>query len=635
MSHDNPSRDPFLEQIGTDKAETTTDTGQGTAVGTAMASTARGYGEKLTTAATYAKDYVSNRAAIVGDKIKDFEAPGLDDITERTKLYVRQNPGWSILFAASIGYLCARWLTQGSLEETPRIEPPRQEASLETQFTVQREVLPSATFQVAKQYVISSPSGFSLASGRYRNQLKSLALNAPVQILDSIHEDADKLALMTETEVEKLKATLPGLVIEPNIIYKKSRHPMFESFQIMNLSSSGTTKRIRIRVFDEHNGNGIEGACVRLLVETNPLAGFEATTDATGNCDLIVPNSLQRCPALTVLPRYGYWSRLIHDVSIEPTHQIPLGRLPSSNSAFYDWGHQCAAMRDGLSLNPEEVKIGIIDTGIRRDHPGIVPTGGRNCIFGEDPSMWDRDTDGHGTHVAGVVAATVAKSGKGIKGYVPQAKIWAYRAIGEGTGAFTFDLAKAIQQAVDDKCDIINLSLGSPSLQVAIRNKIEMAYDQGVLCIAATGNDGGTVNYPAAFNSVMGVGAFGKFGSYPSYSVHSAAETNTRSVDGNYYFAKFSNFGDGLDLCAPGVAIVSTVPGGDYSAWDGTSMACPQVTGLAALALAAHRDIFEAPRDADRVERLIQTLKTGAKKLNFGPKYEGSGYLTVPSVPVA
>jgi subtilisin len=453
-----------------------------------------------------------------------------------------------------------------------------------------------------------------------------------VRILDSIHEDADKLALMTESEVEKLKATLPGLIIEPNILYKKLRHPIFESFQTINLSSAGPRKKVRVTVYDRDSGAAVQGACVRLLVDRNPPTGFEGITDTTGNCELSVPNSLQRYAALVVLPQCAYWSRLIEDVFPDATNQVSLDRLPSFKSAFYDWGHQFAQMRDNLAIDPQEVKIAVIDTGIRKDHPGITPSGGCNCVYGEDPSMWDRDLDGHGTHVAGIVAATVARSGRGIKGYVPQAKIRAYRAIGTGSGALTFDLAKAIHQAVEDGCDIINMSLGSPSPQIAIRNKVEMAYDNGVLCIAATGNDGGAVNYPAAFNPVMGVGAFGKFGAYPDDSVHRTAESEIRSIDGQYYFAKFSCFGEGLDFCAPGVAILSTVPGGDYSAWDGTSMACPQVTGLAALTLAAQQEIFKAPRDADRVERLIKTLKSRTGKLRFGPHYDGAGYLTVPAV---
>jgi subtilisin len=130
---------------------------------------------------------------------------------------------------------------------------------------------------------------------------------------------------------------------------------------------------------------------------------------------------------------------------------------------------------------------------------------------------------------------------------------------------------------------------------------------------------------------VLGVGAFGFFGSYPPDSLHYDNESQVHSTDGQYYMANFSNFGEGVDLCAPGVAILSTVPNG-YSAWDGTSMACPQVTGMAALGLASHLDILNAPRDAERVERLLQLLKSQAKPLGFGAIYEGGGYLKVPGL---
>ena len=559
----------------------------------------------------------------------ELPSPGLNDLKERTEACVRQNPGWSMLLSAAVGFLCSRWILPPAevLRDEPAVEPSMEEA-----FVATRHVAPSQILEERTEYVISSPSGFQLASSRYGDQLKQLS-SETVQILDSLDEAADKLVSLTQEEVGRLKATLPSLVIEPNIVYKKSRHPLLEDFQILNLPASVSTKKIRIKVWDQTTGRPVPGASVYLSVNLKPASGFEGITDGRGICELEVGRSHRQFPQLIVLPRNGYWGRFVRDVVIDTQYDISVRTLPSTASALYDWGHQFAQMRDGLSINPEGVKIGIIDSGISRDHPGITPAGGYNCVYGEDSSLWDQDSDGHGTHVAGVVAATISKSGKGIKGYVPQAKIFSYRTFGQGDkGALTFDLVKAIQKAVDDGCDIINMSLGSRTLQTAIRSKTEMAYDRGVLCIAATGNNCAAVNYPAAFDHVMGVGAFGKFGAYPEDSLHRLTETEIRSADKNYYLANFSNFGDGVDFCAPGVAILSTVPGGDYSAWDGTSMACPQVTGIAALTLAAHPDIFNAPRDADRVDRLIQTLKSRTQKLNFGPKYEGAGCLTVPPV---
>jgi subtilisin family serine protease len=195
----------------------------------------------------------------------------------------------------------------------------------------------------------------------------------------------------------------------------------------------------------------------------------------------------------------------------------------------------------------------------------------------------------------------------------------------DGEGAAAFDILNAINQAVNDGCDIISMSLGSPTPQTLLRSRIEFAHDRGVLCLAATGNEGKGVSFPAAFPAVYGVGAFGKFREYPPDSGHCRAESPNRSKDGEFFLANFSNFGDKVEFCAPGVAVRSTVPGG-YLALDGTSMACPQVAGLAALALASRPDLLNAPRDAERVERLVSVLRAASEILGFGAQFEGAGF---------
>jgi subtilisin len=623
MSQDKSSPESSGESMGTARAETSENTDSTTGIET------RDYGQKISEVSIQER---SGSASTTAETPRVLAISRLQELAERTKRFVLDNPGQTLIACASAGFLLGQWLrSREGFKTQAGIEPAR-----EDQLVQKTSRPPSAQLQASQQYVISNPRSVHTASGRYQDQLKRFLATQPIRIVDSIPDAGDQLAVMTEQEVERFKANLPGLVIEPNIRYKKSRHPLLESFQVINLPATASTKKITISVADEVTGLPVQDATVYLQIDAGALIGFEGTTDSQGNCTLVVRKANLKYAALSILPKHSYWSRVFRDLEIAHTYQALLRSLPFTKAAGYEWGHQFSGMKDGLPVNGSGVKIGIIDTGICRDHPGIRPAGGYNCVYPEDTSLWYRDLDGHGTHCAGVVAATISKSGRGVKGYVPQAEILAYRVFADGAdGALTFDIVKAIQRAVEDGCDIISMSLGSPTIQTAIRVKTEMAFDRGVLCIAATGNESDVVNYPAAFPSVMGVGAFGKFGSYPDDSLHKATESNIRSLDGNYYVANFSNFGNGIDFCAPGVAIISTVPGGDYCAWDGTSMACPQVTGLAALALASQQEILNAPRDAERVERLIKTLKEATKKLNFGQQYEGAGYLSLPSLGVA
>jgi subtilisin len=619
-------------------AESDSSTGSaGTGAATGTAYSVSDYAQQVAGAAGRAKEYISGRAS------ENITKP-LNEVRE----YTQQQPGVALLLSALSGFMLGLLLPS----TTGRRRKQEEESALlaETKRTAisytvgpagevaRRTAISYAVEPVretARRYVISMPTGFHRASGRYGKQLSALHKTHEANVIDALGDDADKLALLTDSELARLRAEAPGLVIEPNIRYKKFRHPLLDDFQELSVTASANSKTITIRAVDWNTRTPLKNVSIYLMLDENRRTGFRGVTDGEGICQFTTRASTRKFDALMALPQSGHWNRRLTNVEINDEYEVALRPLPLNRGAFYDWGHQFAQMQDGLSYDGRGVKIGIIDSGIRQDHPGLKPSGGYNCVFGEDPSLWSEDDDGHGTHCAGIVAATLI-NGVGVKGYVPKAEIRAYRVFAKNSdGAETFDIAKAIARAVEDKCDIISMSLGSNTPQSAIRTRVEHAYDKGVLCIAATGNEGRAVAFPAAFPSVVGVGAFGKFQSYPDDTLHKATETNLISPDGQYYYAKFSNFGENLDLCAPGVAILSTVPGGGYSAWDGTSMACPQVAGMAALALAAHPGILNATRDAGRVESLLTILKSRSQAMGFGAPQEGSGYLTVPPLLVA
>jgi hypothetical protein len=150
----------------------------------------------------------------------------------------------------------------------------------------------------------------------------------------------------------------------------------------------------------------------------------------------------------------------------------------------------------------------------------------------------------------------------------------------------------------------------------------------GVACVVAAGNSGGPVQFPASSPHVLAVSAIGKWGEFPDDSFHA-----TQAIDGfdsadGFFPAKFSCFGPEVDVCGPGVAIVSSIPADGFSAWDGTSMATPHVTGMAALVLAHHPDFQRAfqTRDSHRVERLFQIIKETTTPISLGdPARTGAG----------
>jgi subtilisin family serine protease len=261
---------------------------------------------------------------------------------------------------------------------------------------------------------------------------------------------------------------------------------------------------------------------------------------------------------------------------------------PSDTSLSLQWGLDTVNAYEAwdITRGTHDVIVGVLDTGIDWNHPdlaGNIWTGddgyhGYNFIDGNHIPMDDNinsfDESGsfvpntytyHGTHVAGVLAATI-NNDLGIAG-ISQARMMAVKVMndsGEGTDA---TVASGIRWAVDHGADIVTMSLGVEGASTALENAIEYASSHGVVMVAASGNSGSSfVSYPAAYASVIAVGA-----------VNNANER-----------AAFSNFGNNLDVMAPGVQIYSTQGSSGYQYLSGTSTATPFVAGVAALMLSVN-----------------------------------------------
>jgi subtilisin family serine protease len=218
-----------------------------------------------------------------------------------------------------------------------------------------------------------------------------------------------------------------------------------------------------------------------------------------------------------------------------------------------------------------DVKVAVVDNGCDYQHPDLAadfkPGELGYDFIGNDndprPDNPNEDEAFHGTHVAGIIAAT-RNNNAGIAGW-SLCQLLAVRVLNDSGAGTTDVVASGVRWAADNGARIINMSLTSPTNSTPLEDACDYAAQKGVVIIVASGNDGHqAIGYPAALDQCVAVGATSMYSRLSSYS----------------------NYGAEQELVAPGDTILSCVPGGAYGwAW-GTSMAAPQVTGVAALLLA-------------------------------------------------
>jgi subtilisin len=221
------------------------------------------------------------------------------------------------------------------------------------------------------------------------------------------------------------------------------------------------------------------------------------------------------------------------------------------------------------------VKVCIVDTGIEGNHPDLQANiaGGRNFVVigsGVDPNAWT-DDNGHGTHVAGTIAAL--NNSIGVVGVAPMASLYAVKALNNmGTG-YLSDVSDGVDECMRAGAQVINMSLnatGDPKIDYPLKLAVERAADAGVFIVVSAGNAGVDIStqIPAGYPDVIAVAA----------------------IDANRTFPVWSNTGLSLkDDSAPGVDVRSTWLGANYGTLSGTSMAAPHVAGAVALQISSQQ----------------------------------------------
>ena len=259
------------------------------------------------------------------------------------------------------------------------------------------------------------------------------------------------------------------------------------------------------------------------------------------------------------------------------------------------------------------ITVAVLDTGCDTSHPDLQERiiGGRNFTDddGSNPDIF-KDYNGHGTHVAGTIAAQ--KNDNGVVGVAPEASLLIVKVLNKnGSGQYDW-IIKGINYAIEQKADIISMSLGGPNDTPELYEAIKRAVANNVLVVCAAGNEGDGDDstdefaFPGCYNEVISVGA---------------VNLERRS-------SNFTNSHNEIDLVAPGEEILSTYLNGKYATLSGTSMAAPHVSGALALIKILANNSFE--RKLSEPELYAQLIKRTVP-LGNSPKLEGNGliYLTV------
>ncbi len=323
-------------------------------------------------------------------------------------------------------------------------------------------------------------------------------------------------------------------------------------------------------------GTVIETGTAAVSTDRNVIVGFRHPVASSDDNIIQIHGGLAKTkfhliPAIAATVPENRLAELRNDSNVLYVENDSIFKIVDAYTDEYNnsWGVKHIGSEPVVDhgINGTGVNISVLDTGIDYTHVDLKDNykGGYNFV-GNNSNPWDDNCltqyhTCHGTHVSGIIAAE--RNGIGVVGVAPNASLYAVKVLGADGSGLASTIISGLQWSVDNKMDIVSMSFAGPD-DISIHDAVDNAYNAGLLLIAAAGNTyGGPVMYPAGYGSVIAV-------------------TATDSSDLN---ASFDPIDPKIELAAPGVNINSTIgmQYGEYGIRDGTSAACPHVTGVAAL----------------------------------------------------
>jgi subtilisin family serine protease len=471
----------------------------------------------------------------------------------------------------------------------------------------------------------------------------SRVLSSDVSVLGDIapkEEDSRRVVVVNgdPTDVaRKLSELHPDVLVEAYL----PRHPQFhEGLALRALDASvgpqvtdpgkGASIRLRLQVGDRPALRASVTLYLQSKNTPNKLTISTGIADDTGQAEAAYDSYSWVPVAAHIEPAGEAW-----DVLVKPVIDGDLVLLPPLiMNGTVGWWAQLTGATSYSDDSGKDINVGVVDTGVG-PHPYLAHVrriGGFSQGAVDSKPDAANDVGRHGTHVCGIIGAR-PKVENDFGGIAAGSNLFVARVFPSATaGAGQGDIAMAVEALSSEyNAHVINLSLGGAA-SVIEADAIQFALERGTLCIAAAGNDGGAVLYPAALRNVVAISALGLPGTIPPKAVAASNRPPARDKwsPTGLYLASFSNVGTQIAATAPGDGIISTAPsvkGMDhpYIPLSGTSMACPVATASLAVLLSKDDGYQAMNADAQRTWRARQIFQSKLMNIGLVQPYQGGG----------